>query len=130
MKDVTVNKDQLLDALRKNRSNHQKIFDEALEGWRKEAITVLGDAVAKAKAGAKFQTYINLPRPKNQIPDYDRAIKMLEMSIDSQITVSAQDFEAFVLDRWNWQKTFLQHSNKFSETAASYMAQHGEGDEE
>jgi len=46
----------------------------------------------------------------DQTRDYDRAIAMLEMSVEGEITVSEADFRTFVMDDWNWRSQF-KHSN-------------------
>lgn len=41
MKTVTVKRDELLKIVYKNRESHQKVFAEAMDGYRKEAIEAL-----------------------------------------------------------------------------------------
>ncbi len=34
--------------------------------------------------------------------EYDRVIKMLEMSVDTQIELSSSEFQNYVMDDWAW----------------------------
>lgn len=37
---------------------------------------------------------------------YDQIIRMMEMSIDTEITLTADQFSSFVMDDWNWKSNF------------------------
>ena len=63
----------------------------------------------------KIKAYFKLDAPINQIKEYDRAIKMLEMSVDNDITLSEQEFAEYVLDDWHWK-------NQFTLTNSAYLA--------
>ena len=43
---------------------------------------------------------INLAEPVDHTADYDRILAMLEMSVDDTISLSAQEFNQYVLDNW------------------------------
>ena len=59
-----------------------------------------------------------LQEPQDQTADYDRAIRMMEMSEDEIIEISELDFECYVLDNWAWKKNFLISNMGYSATAA------------
>lgn len=126
MQSVKVKKDELLKILTTNREKHTAIFEEAQVGYRKRVIEELDALLAKATRGERVPSYWRLQAPVNQTPEYDRAIRMLEMSVDSEVTLSAQDFESYVMDRWAWKKQFLASNKSYSVTAALM----DEGDEE
>jgi len=100
----------LLEILKKNREAHRAIFEDALVGYRKEAIRLLDKALKDAKEGRKINTWIQLQEPVDQTKDYDRAIKMIEMSVDENIEINEGDFQCYVLDDWQWKTQFL-HTN-------------------
>lgn len=118
MQQVTIKKDALLATLTTNREKHTQIFEEAQVGYRKRVIDELDALLAKAKRGERVPSYWRLQAPVNQTPEYDRAILMLQMSVDDQVTLSAQDFESYVMDRWAWKKQFLASNKSYSVTAA------------
>ena len=115
MEAVIVDKGDLLVALKENRKKHREVFEKALIGYREEAIRLLDKALKDAKAGRKVNTWIQLQEPVDQTKDYDRAIKMIEMSVDTKIEISEHDFQCYALDDWVWKK-------QFTATNAMYLA--------
>ena len=118
MENVKVNKGDIVVVLKKNRDEHRTIFLSAVEGYRKRAIEILEENIAIIKKGKLERLYVTLPVPEDHTKDYDRAIKMLEMSVDLEIELSEKDFKQYVLDDWSWQQDFLA-----SNTAYTVMAQ-------
>jgi hypothetical protein len=125
MENITVQKAELLAALQKNREGHRKIFEEALDGYHKEAVRVLEGQLALAKANKKVNAHIMISRPSDQTKDYDRAILMVEMSVGDTITLSEMDFANYVMDDWSWKDQFLTSNRAYSQTAA-FMADGGD----
>lgn len=113
MKAVKISKTVLLETLKKNRKAHRDIFLEAQEGYRMEAIKILDEALKDARENRKIITYINLTVPVDQTSDYDRAIKMVEMSIDENIEISESDFACYILDDWSWKSNFLASNTMY-----------------
>ena len=113
MESVKVGREELLKTLKTNRDNHRKIFEEALEGYREEAIKELEGAIADAKSGKKIRRNLTLVEPMDQTKDYDRVIRMLEMSKDAIIEISEQDFACYVLDDWRWKDQFTASNTRY-----------------
>lgn len=125
MEKITVNKAELMEKLKKNREEHREIFLEALDGFRKKAIQMLEERLTLAKAGKYFDLYLHIVQPVDQTKDYDRAIKMLEMSIDASVELSERDFQQYVLDDWSWKDQFLTSNSLYSGKAAAMVASAG-----
>jgi len=106
MKTVTIEKDKLLAVLFKNRTEHRRVFEEAQKGYRAKAIQALDMALRDAIAGMETRTHIKLEAPIDQTKDYDRAIQMLQMSVDEEIQLSEQEFAEYILDDWSWKSQF------------------------
>ena len=115
MEIVKIAKEELLKILKKNRATHRAIFEEAQIGYRKEAIELLDKALQDARNGRKIETFIKLNAPIDQTSDYDRAIKMIEMSIDENIEISETDFANYVLDDWHWKKQFMATNTYYTQ---------------
>lgn len=115
---VTVKKDELLEIVRKNREAHRKIFLEAVDGFRAKAVEMLEQRLTDAKAGRRINIRISLPTPVDQTREYDRAIKMLEMSVDGQVQLTQTEFAQYVMDDWSWKKQFSATNKMYSVTAA------------
>jgi len=121
MENIKVKKEELLTILKKNRENHRVIFLEALDGFRKKAIVEFEKQLEAAKAGKKFDVYINLTLPHDQTKDYDRAIGMLSMSVEDVIELSEHEYQQYVMDDWSWKMNFLTGNSTYSGTAAAEL---------
>ena len=121
MNAIRVNKRTLLETLKRNRAEHRKIFLEAVEGYKKEATKQLEDHLARIKSGKYYQVYVVVAQPMDQTKDYDRTIGMLEMSLDTEIELSEQDYKSYVLDDWTWKTQFLSSNRSYSATASATM---------
>jgi len=118
---VSIKKDELITKIRANRANHQAIFEEALEGYKKEIIKLLEERLAAAKQGKRISHYITLVQPESHLDDYDRVLEMLEMSTQDTITVSETQFAWYARDEWDWKQNFLSRSAHYSDTAAAEL---------
>lgn len=117
MRPVRVNKRAVVLALMENRKTHRQIFEEALEGYKKEVIEQLEKHLGEVKSGKPKRTYISIPFPEDHTGDYDDAIEMLEMSVDDVIELDAETFKAFYKDDWGWKNQFLMSNSGYSRTA-------------
>lgn len=122
MNEVTIKTETLIERLRENRNNHRQIFEEALEGYRREAIAELERSLEDARTGKKIQRSLTLVEPQDHTSDYDAALDMLELSVDENVTIDAHTFRCYVRDEWGWRDQFIQSNARYSETAASFAA--------
>jgi hypothetical protein len=120
--EVTVNKVDLLTALRANRDRHRAIFEEALAGWRDRALEELDRQAERVRAGRRGNVQVVLPAPQDHTADYERVIGMLELDVEDQITLSEQDYAQYVDDDWGWRRQWLAQNSAYSATAQSYLA--------
>lgn len=112
---VTVNKEVLLEHIRTNRNGHRDMFLKAIEGYRAAVIKELEMSLALAKEGKSFRRVIELEEPRDHTKDYDRIIKMLELSLSKEIEITEDQFQMYVMDEWGWKDQFIS-------TASSYLA--------
>lgn len=113
MNEVRVNKDHLLDALKKNRERHVDTFEQVMEDYRLEAVRLLEEHIHRIENGAVAKVHVTLPAPENYEQEYDNAIAMVEWEESDTITLTAYDFNRYVLDQWEWR-------GKFDQTVATY----------
>jgi len=111
---VTVKKEALLAALRKNREGHRSVFLKAQEGFRRLCIEHLDKMLANAKEGRVFATAIGLSAPEDHTKEYDVNIQMLEMSEDDKLVISEEQFRHFVQDDWDWRADFMANSAQYT----------------
>lgn len=114
MREVTVLRGKLLQAIKENREKHEQRFLDAQFHYRETAIAHFECMLKDAREGRNIRRSISIPEPSNHTADYDRVITMLEMSIDDSIVIGAGEFENFVMDRWPW-------SANFNQTTAFYL---------
>jgi hypothetical protein len=50
---------------------------------------------------------LNLVYPENHTKDYEKAIRMMEASIYEEVALSAEEFDSYVLNNWEWKQKFL-----------------------
>lgn len=113
-REVKVKRDELLKVLRENRERHITEYKGACIGYRKVALQQLEesfqearDAVNRLKEGQTISVVgfrINLTAPFNYEKAYDQIIRMMEMSVDTEIVLTASQFACFVMDDWDWKE--------------------------
>lgn len=123
MKEVTVDILQLLTKLQENREKHIKAYRETAEGWRqrahKELLELSADLAELDFSGEevprlpKTDLHDLFDRPECHVRDYDRAIAMLQMSVEREVTISAREFDQFVNDEWDWSERFALSNTKY-----------------
>lgn len=130
MQKVAVKRDDVLGVLRTNKEDHSRIYNEALEQYKKTVCEVLTKALAAAqrKDDVDFAEIVGLSKPFNHLKEYDRAIKMLEMSTDERVELTQQEFSQLVMDDWGWQRQFLVSNSRYSSSAMAKTASMGYND--
>jgi hypothetical protein len=123
METILVKKDQLLAKLQQTRADHRAIFEEALVGFQAKVNEEVERLVLRSHAGFRDDIRISIKAPEDHTRDYDRAIAMVEMSVDDTIALSEHDFAQYVMDDWGWQGQFLRNvygsntaNSKFSDS--------------
>jgi hypothetical protein len=113
MEKMTIKRQDLIDVLKKNLEVHRDEFVKAQEGYRREAIKELDRMLDDARKGNKILRAISMPEPTDHSDDYKSAIRMLEMCVDPEIEITAEDFDRLVMDDWGWK-------GRWSATNATY----------
>jgi len=120
MEQVNVKKPDLLKILKTNRTKHRAEFEQACEDYRVALIGILDEKLKDAKSGKQVAHAISLSMPTDQTKDYDRAIKMLEMSTDKIISLHEHEFAQLVQDEWQWKNQFSTSNSLLRSTAMTY----------
>jgi hypothetical protein len=113
MHSVKIRRNELLGIVRENKEKHIKEFNEAVEDFKKAVVKITEENLALANTGdlneiAKIKTIP--PKPVSYETSYTRAIRMLELSVETEIELELHDFDQLVQDEWQWKQSFL-HSN-------------------
>lgn len=113
MRDVKLNKTELLDIVRANKEKHIKEFNEAVEDYKKAAIKLAEENLTLAQSADldKIARIRAMPsKPTSYEDSYTRAIRMLELSVEDVIEIEEQIFNQLVLDEWTWKHNFAVSS--------------------
>lgn len=107
MRDVKVKTADLLAKLRENFGRHKQELDADRKAYRAKLRKVLLDELNKLETGSVEPVGIPVSPPDDHTDDYERAIGMLEMSVDETVVLTATQFAAFVQDKWHWKTTTI-----------------------
>jgi hypothetical protein len=114
---VTVRRVEVLAALRLNRADHEETYNEAVIGYRKRTEQVVANALDAIRSGRQYNVFINLSEPSNQLKTFDRVIRMMEMSVDEAIDLTEAQFLSYVMNEWDWMRSFASSNAMYSAKA-------------
>ncbi len=115
MQEVRIQKGKLLEIIKKNRDEHYVIFLEAQKKYGDTLIKMLERQLTAVREGRPFalQEIVGLVQPTNHTADYDRALQMLELSVDDVITLTTADFANLVQDQWQWTQQWARSASRY-----------------
>lgn len=117
MRKVTINQNELLVILRVNRDIHEADYKDAYAGYLETCVEALEEMLKEFKDGERETVQWTEFPPQSQVKDYDRVIRMLELSVDNEIELTADEFANFVQDDWHWKDNWtITNSNYISKT--------------
>lgn len=110
MKNVNVSKFKLVEILKQNKTKHVEeyraavpAYEQLIKNKAKEiASTAKGDKPNIKEVQKLAQELGYMRPPHNYSDEYDRAIEMLEMSVDGEYDLSESEFRQFVKDEWSF----------------------------
>ena len=116
MEYTNIKKNQLLEKLRANREEHKGEYDEAHKEWKKKATKALAKAAKKAEDDGiiTLMPLQDLPKPNHYLTSYDSVIARLEMETNEEVAVDAHEFDAWVLNNWNWRGQFVAGTSLYN----------------
>lgn len=121
MRTVKVDKSRLVETLKTNREKHRVEFQEAFQGYKNALIAAFQRRVDQAKdikqGGPGVDHSIRLDVPSDHTDEYDRALAVMAWEEEGKIVLSMNDFNCYVLDDWDWQSSFKQLHNTYSNSA-------------
>lgn len=105
---IKVYKPELLDKLQAGLAKHRAEYEKAKANHIHAVRTFLAEALERAKAGDVSDVNVphELQRPGNFSKDFERAICMIEMSVEGQIEIDENTFKQWVMGEWSWAGNF------------------------
>ena len=116
MRSVKIEKKKLLAIVRENKEKHIKEYEESVTDYKAGAIKIAKEHVELAKTGEldKIAKIRAMPSaPVSHEKEYDRAIRMLELSVEKEIEVEEDIFNQLVLDEWSWKHQFVASASLY-----------------
>ena len=116
---VTIEASKLLRLLRKNREAHLKNYEEAFNAYLEAVKSDLEyhlKALNNPEVG--FADFIHTGHlrwdvPEDHTPEYDQAIKMVELSNKPDVQLDQISFREYVMDNWSWTPKFEQSIRRY-----------------
>jgi hypothetical protein len=105
--------------LKENRASHELVYKEAVEGYQKKAIEFLKNKLEEIQKTPTVNIYASLHVPSNHLKEYDRAILMVDQSLDLVVELSEEDYSKYIQDNWSWTREFYDSNSSYSSTAAA-----------
>jgi hypothetical protein len=96
-----------------NRNNHKAEYDEALKAYKAQLIVLLEKKLSAAKNGEDVSHQINLAKPREYLSQYDRALRMFELTTQEEVELDSETFAQLVMDEWDWKDSFSTVNNSY-----------------
>ncbi len=90
-----------------NKAKHDKIYADAVAGFWVRAKQELEAKLEDLKNHHYGNLCVSLVFPENHNDDYQRAIEMLDLTVDKEVILKQHEFESLVRNRWPWRQSFL-----------------------
>ena len=103
-----IEKLKLLNEIKANRKRHIDQYNEAVVEFKSEYLKKLKEMIDNADK--EIILYIQLRKPESHEEDYNLIISMLEMSSETHIEITQDEFENYVLDKWPWRDSFVANT--------------------
>jgi len=116
MRSVKMNRDELLKIVKENKIKHVAEYEEAVNDYKALAVKITKENVKLANTGDldKIKDIKSIPSaPRSYENDYNRAARMLELSVEDVIELEDDVFNQLVLDEWSWKQSFTVSNSMY-----------------
>ncbi len=110
---MTFSVEKLRGLIQKNRDGHREFFLKAQQGYREDFIKELERMLEEARNGKRYTRAVALVEPMDMTKEYDRILKMLEMTTQETIELSSTEFAQYVLDDWGWKEQVTLTNSRY-----------------
>lgn len=101
-REIKVNKQQLIDTIKKNKQIHIKEYKQAVVAFKKEALKQLTKLEKAVKAGKTEGIRLDLTVPQDRSTDYDKLILMFNWDLEKEVVLSQGEFNQYVHDEFDF----------------------------
>lgn len=116
MRSVKINRVELLKIVQDNLKSHITQYEEAVEDYKMAVLKITNENVKLAKSGDldKIAKIRSIPsKPSSYTDNYNRAIRMLQLSVEDTIELEDAVFNQLVLDEWQWKNQFVASASMY-----------------
>jgi len=106
MKQVKLNKAELIQTIKKNMELHVKEYNEMMDVFRTMASQKVGYLLKEIDGGDDFNLSIDLEKPRSSEKSYLNALEMLEMEVEENVILDNREFKQLVKDEWDFSRSF------------------------
>jgi hypothetical protein len=112
MQEVKINKVKLGHKVLENRTAHIKNYEEAKRKYDKLILNTLKDMLIlwEVDTNIDLGQAVRIPKPVEYTDQYDTVLSMLDLSVDSVITLTRSEFEQYVMDNWHWSGDYTSNT--------------------
>ncbi len=117
LSEITVGVNELIGIVVENRSKHIQDYNVAMDRFYVAANSALYDRLAQITREEIKDLRFDLPVPESHVDDYDRVVRMLEMTRDAgqeTVVLNEGEQESYVMDNWGWKRTFIETSTFYA----------------
>lgn len=106
---IRIDKGKLIEVLANNREKHKAEYDDAVAKYEvcfEEKKEKYIKYLKKVKPNSAYKHFSEPPKPISHLNDYDTIINMLNLTVDSVISLDRKQFKNYVEDEWDWSNQF------------------------
>lgn len=67
----------------------------------------------------KYNSALNLKYPESHARDYERSIRLVELSVYNRVNLNDTEFERYIMNNWEWRNSFLAANNLYAMSGCS-----------
>ena len=105
---------QILKIVKKNKENHQTIYNEAIINYKKILKQELQKLLNDVDNNIDIQHEIRIRKPQHFLNEYDQIIMMLEMTTNEEIHLTSDMFAKIVMNNWDWKNKFEMNTTVYA----------------
>lgn len=122
---TTIEKNTLLVILKENKENHIKLYKDALEGSKKKFQKELKEKIEKVAKNDWTFLGITYSPPVSHAKEYEKAIKCVELNVNSTIELDMTNFNNLVMDEWGWSSVWSLQNSDISPLVSGFAVSKG-----
>ena len=99
---IKVNKQQLIETIKKNKQLHIKEYKQAVIAFKKEALKQIAKLEKAVKAGNTEGIRLDLTTPQYRASDYDKLVLMFTWDLEKEVELSQGEFNQYIHDEFDF----------------------------